>query len=71
MKTLKSAIAIALILIFACALAWAEEPALTRDVKILFTGDVHCAIDQGWGYGGIYAVKQNLSQDVTIQSLTE
>ena len=47
MKTLKSAIAKVLIQIFACALSRAEEPILTRDLKILFTGDVHCAIDQG------------------------
>lgn len=55
-----------LILIFACAFAWAEEPALTKDLKILFTSDVHCAIDQGWGYGGICAVKQSLSQDCHV-----
>lgn len=39
---------------------------LTKDVKILFTSDIHCAIDQGWGYGGIYAVKQGLSEDYHV-----
>ena len=26
---------------------------LTTDVKILYTSDVHCAVEQGWGHGGI------------------
>ena len=35
--------------------AFAEEavPALTKDVVVLFTSDVHCGIDQGWGYAGL------------------
>ena len=32
-----------------------------RDLIILFTSDVHCGIDQGWGYAGLYAAKENLS----------
>ena len=46
--------------------AWADvddNAGLTRDVVILYTSDVHCAIDQGWGYGGIYAVKRSLAED--------
>ena len=41
-----------------CGVAFAEDtaPALTKDVVVLFTSDVHCGIDQGWGYGcGEYA----------------
>mgnify|MGYP000293411324 CR=1 FL=1 len=35
-----------------CGVAFAEDtaPALTKDVVVLFTSDVHCGIDQGWGY---------------------
>ena len=35
-----------------CGAAFAEDtaPALTKDVVVLFTSDVHCGIDQGWGY---------------------
>ena len=40
-----------------------DAAGLTKDVKIIFTSDVHCAIDQGWGYGGIYAIKQSFSED--------
>ena len=49
--------------------AWAGESGndgLTKDVKILYTSDVHCAIDQGWGYGGICAVKQSLARDYHV-----
>lgn len=49
--------------------AWAgesENDGLTKDVKILYTSDVHCAIDQGWGYGGICAVKQSLARDYHV-----
>ena len=43
--------------------AWAETPADERDLIILFTSDVHCGIDQGWGYAGLYAVKESLAAD--------
>ena len=39
---------------------------LEKDLKILYTSDVHCAIDQGWGYGGICAVKQSLAEDYHV-----
>lgn len=35
---------------------------LTKDVVILFTSDVHCGIDQGFGYAGLYAVKEQLAK---------
>ncbi len=58
----------ALLLVLCLALsasAFAEEaaPALQKDLVILFTSDAHCGIDQGWGYAGLYAVKQSLSED--------
>ena len=58
-----------LILISCAAPAWADpagNTGLEKDVKILYTSDVHCAIDQGWGYGGIYAVKQSLAEDYHV-----
>ena len=35
-----------------CGAAFAEDtaPALTKDVVVLFTSDVHCGIDQGKRY---------------------
>ena len=55
---------LALLFLFWPVRAGASE--LTKDIKILFTSDVHCAIDQGWGYGGVYAMKQSLSEDYHV-----
>ena len=54
-----------LVLALGCFPALGEDtaaPALEKDLIILYTSDVHCGIDQGWGYAGLYAVKEALSQ---------
>lgn len=54
---------LALCLIFSiCGIAEEAAPALEKDVMILFTSDVHCGIDRGWGYAGLYEVKENLAK---------
>ena len=30
------------------------------DIVVLFTSDVHCAVDQGWGYAGLQQIKNSL-----------
>ena len=53
-------------LLLGCCAAFAEEaaaPALGKNLVILYTSDIHCGIDQGWGYAGLYAVKESLSAD--------
>lgn len=47
-----------------CGAAFAEDtaPALTKDVVVLFTSDVHCGIDQGWGYAGVANMRNSLQQ---------
>ena len=37
-----------------------EDVRLKSDVVVLFTSDVHCGIDQGFGYVGLKAVKDQL-----------
>nr|MCR5073777.1 metallophosphoesterase [Clostridiales bacterium] len=37
--------------------AGAEEPGRTGDVVILYTGDIHCGINQGFGYAGLQAIR--------------
>ena len=37
-----------------------------RDTIILFTSDVHCGIDQGFGYAGLAAVRDSLSEDNNV-----
>ena len=59
-------ILLALCLLLGCCASFAEEaaaPALEKNLVVLFTSDVHCGIDQGWGYAGLYAVKESLSAD--------
>ena len=57
------ALLLALVLALGCASAFADEaaPALEKNLVVLFTSDVHCGIDQGWGYAGLYAVKESLA----------
>ncbi len=37
-----------------------------RDTIILFTSDVHCGIDQGFGYAGLAAMRDSLSEDNNV-----
>lgn len=55
MKRLIALLLAALMLV--CSIVCAEEtsPALTKNLVILFTSDVHAGIDQGWGYAGVAA----------------
>ena len=59
---------LSLILCFALLLEYAgaeetAEPQLTKDLVILFTGDVHCGVDENWGTAGLYEVKRYYEQD--------
>ena len=39
-----------------------EEPVLEKngEVYVLFTSDVHCAVDKGWGYAGLQQIRDTL-----------
>ncbi len=55
---------LAIALLLGCAAAEeAAAPAMEKDLVILFTSDVHCGVDQGWGYAGLYAVKEYFSKN--------
>ena len=57
---------LSLAMLLCCVGGWAEDavtPALEKDLIVLFTSDVHCGVDQGWGYAGLYAVKESLAKD--------
>ena len=62
---MKKLLALLLVLALAlgCGSAFADDaaPALEKNLVVLFTSDVHCGIDQGWGYAGLYAVKESLA----------
>lgn len=55
---------LALAMLLGCTAAFAEEEAagLQQDVVVLFTSDVHCGIDQGFGYAGLAAVRDELAK---------
>ncbi len=36
---------------------------LEKDVVVLFTSDVHCGVDQGFGYVGLMAVKNQFESE--------
>ena len=40
-----------------------NDAKLERDVVVLFTSDVHCGVDQGFGYVGLQAVKTQLERE--------
>jgi len=40
--------------------AAADEAAATGDIVVLFTSDVHCGVDQGWGYAGLQQIRNTL-----------
>ena len=48
------------------AVAGAETPPEDRDLIILFTSDAHCSVDQGWGYTGLYTIREQLSQSYNV-----
>ena len=57
------ALLLAAMMLLGCV-AFAEEaaPALTKDVVVLFTSDVHCGIESGWGYAGVAAVRDAMAK---------
>ncbi len=47
------------------------EPALDKDLAILYTNDVHCAVDSGIGYAGVAALKKQLLDEGCYVALVD
>lgn len=62
MKKILSLVLLVVLLAGCFAFAGAESIP-EKDLIILYTGDVHCAIDKGWGYAGLYSIKEALAKD--------
>lgn len=62
------ALLLTLVMLSVCVFAAADEaaPALTRDLTILFTSDVHCGVDQGFGYAGLAAMRDQLAETMNV-----
>ena len=62
--------ALALVLLVVMMLSLAVVPAYAeendKDLIILYTSDVHCGIDSGWGYAGLWAVRENLAKKYNV-----
>ena len=62
MKKRFLALLLAFVLIVGCCsfVAFAEGEETRPDIVILFTSDVHCGIDQGFGYAGLEQIRDGL-----------
>ena len=49
-----------LMLILPCGTAFAEDAEQEGDIVILYTSDVHCGIDEGFGYVGLQQIRESL-----------
>ena len=61
-------VACAVVALMVLTVGWAfaeagSAPCPERDVVVLFTSDVHCGVDQGFGYAGLMAVRDALRYD--------
>ncbi|MBR4394245.1 MAG: bifunctional metallophosphatase/5'-nucleotidase [Oscillospiraceae bacterium] len=51
---------LAILLILPCGTAFAEDAKQDGDIVILYTSDVHCGIDEGFGYVGVQQIRESL-----------
>ena len=62
MKKRLLALLLTFVLIVGCCsfVAFAEGEETRPDIVILYTSDVHCGIDQGFGYAGLEQIRDGL-----------
>ncbi len=49
-----------LVLMLPCGAAFAEDTTQDGDIVILYTSDVHCGINEGFGYVGVQQIRESL-----------
>lgn len=64
-KLLSLLLALALLLGCACA-EDAAAPKMKKDLVILYTSDVHCGVDENWGYACLYELKQYYAENYYV-----
>lgn len=62
---------LALTLLLGLAPALAEAPALTKDIVVLYTNDVHCGVDSSFGYAGLVSYKNKLLDEGNYVTLVD
>ena len=63
---MKKLLGVLLVLMLLTGFAGAEEtaaPVLKKNLVILYTSDIHCGVDQNWGYASLYAMKEYYEKD--------
>ena len=56
---------LALAMLLSAAGVMAEEAA-AKDILVLFTSDVHCGVEQGFGYQGLAIIRNQLAKDNAV-----
>lgn len=51
------------VLLEGCGKVNGQDTSRTADIAVLYTGDVHCAIDENIGYAGLAAYKEQLASE--------
>ena len=51
---------LAMLLMLPCGSAFAADSKAEGDIVILYTSDVHCGIDEGFGYAGLQQIRESL-----------
>jgi len=62
---------LALSLLLGAAPAIGSAPAQDRDIVVLFTNDVHCAVDQNFGYAGLVSYQNKLLDEGNFVTLVD
>ena len=52
-----------LVMLALLSVGWGFAEGLEKDVVVLFTSDVHCGVDQGFGFVGLKAIKTQLERE--------
>lgn len=52
---------LALAMLLGCGAAAAEAPIPAKDIVVLFTSDVHCGVNAGFGYVGVAAIRDRMA----------
>ena len=52
-----------LVMLVLLSMGWSFAEGLEKDVVVLFTSDVHCGVDQGFGFVGLKAIRTQLERE--------
>ncbi len=72
MKKRILAILLAAMMLLTClGTAFADDAARSCDIVILYTSDIHCGIDQGFGYAGLQQIREYLEAQGNVVFLVD